>query len=109
MHKEETMYRIEVEETAEFLRFKVYGSLTWDTDNRIDADVANECERSRATAAIIDISSMQGRLTTLENHEAAKTLAERLQPRLSRIAIVDTSEHREQNEMYEVTAQNRGG
>jgi hypothetical protein len=102
-------YSLTIEKTPAFLMITAHGMLTWETDGKIDEEVGEACIRHAADRVIIDISAMQGRLSVYQNHEAAKTLFERMRgTSLRRIAVVDRVEHQERSEMYEMTAQNRG-
>lgn len=102
------MYKIEISDEPGFLRFDIEGNQDRQTDADIDREIASECIERGAKAALVDIRRLAGRLSILENHEAAKSFRQRMPLSLRRIAIIDLPEHAARSEMYEVTAQNRG-
>lgn len=102
------MFDIDVIKTAGFLRFVVSGTLDAQSDMEIDAAIARACVEHNARAMLIDIRDMVGRLSVMENHEAAKSFHRRMPRSLAAIAVVDSPEHKAQSNMFELTAVNRG-
>lgn len=102
------MFRIDTVDETGFLRFNVEGNQDPQTDVDIDLAIARECIDRDARAALVDIRRLTGRLSMVENHEAARTFQQRMPDSLLRIAIVELPEFGARSEMYEVTARNRG-
>ncbi len=102
------MFEIDVSERPGYLRFAVTGRQSPETDPQIDDAIARICVDREATAILIDIRALSGRLTVLENYMAASTFRRRVPPSVGRVAIVDLPEHQARSEMFELTAWNRG-
>jgi hypothetical protein len=102
------VYKIDVADGPGYLLFTVTGKQDLKTDAEIDTAIGNECARREASAALVDILGMEGRLPVLENHEAARTFRERMPSSVTKIAIVDSADHQNGSTMYELTATNRG-
>jgi len=101
-------FQLQVAQEAGVLRFTVTGRQSPANDVAIDAAVRAHCERLGIRLAMIDIRGLRGRLSLLANHEAARTLRERLGAAVLAVAIVDLPQYREESEMFELTSTNRG-
>ena len=103
------MYELKFEDKDHYLQVTVSGDLNPETDIAIDVDIRKECEHRDFNFALIDIRTMTSRITTIENHIAAKSFSERMGPEIRAIAIVvDSIDFDKKSKMYEVTARNRG-
>ena len=104
----ESEFAIDLREAPGFLRLAVTGRQSLETDSRIVEAIVRICVDREATAVLIDIRALTGRLSVLENHLAASTYGRRIPSIVRRVAILDLPEHHERSEMFELTAGNRG-
>ena len=101
------MYKLDLVDGLKFLTVTVHGIQDLKTDAEIDIEIATECAKRGATAVLIDIRPLKGRLSIIDNHLAAKTLWQRMPISITNIAIVDYSANKAENDMYQLTASNR--
>lgn len=102
------MYEIDEIDRDGIPVFSVRGDLDRESDRLIDDEIRRRCLDAVMRFAVIEIREVSGRLSLLDNHEAAKNFRQRIGDALDAVAIVERHEHRERREMFEITAINRG-
>jgi hypothetical protein len=104
------VYSLKIERKAAYLQATATGILNAETDKQIDEELVQICQDEGYRALLIDIRPMKGRLSIVENYQAAATLRERSSTVLRRIAIVDRDrpEDISRNRFFEDVAVNRG-
>ena len=100
------MYQLEFTDRSEYLYVHASGALSPETDLAIDKDVRTQCEKRNLHCALIDIRTMESRLSGLENHNAATTFKERM-GQVTTVAVIDLQKYYERSEMYQLTTANR--
>ena len=103
-----TSYELIFEDRKRYLYVLVSGELNSKTDREIDARIRSECEKLERKNLLVDIRQCSSRLSFLQNFVAAKTYRQRMGSYIEAIAIVDSKQHRENNELFETTAVNQG-
>jgi len=103
-----TPYELIFEDRIQYLYALVSGELNRKTDHEIDARIRSECEERERNRVLIDIRESSSRLSYLQNFVAAKSYRQRMGLYLRAIAIVDSKKHRENSELFELTAVNQG-
>jgi len=104
------VYNLKIERKATYLHATASGILNAETDKQIDEELVQICQDEGYKALLIDIRAMAGRLSIVENYQAAATLRERSATVLQQIAIVDRDrpEDISRNKFFEDVAVNRG-
>ena len=103
-----TSYELIFEDRAKYLYVLVSGELDRKTDFEIDAEIKLECERRERDRVLIDIRESRSRLSFLQNFVAASSYRIRMGSYIQAIAIVDSKKHKENSELFELTAVSRG-
>jgi hypothetical protein len=103
-----TSYELIFHTQTEYLYVLVSGELNENTDQEIDARIKIECEKLDRNKVLIDIRESSSRLSLLENYVAATSYRQRMGTYTRAIAIVDSKEHKENSELFELAATNSG-
>ena len=61
------MYKLDLVDGLKFLTVTVHGIQDLKTDAEIDIEIATECAKRGATAVLIDIRPLKGRLSIIDN------------------------------------------
>ena len=103
-----TTYELIVENRKNYLYILVSGELDSITDQEIDNKIKLECEKHERRKVLIDIRECSSRLSFLDNYVAATSYRQRMGAYISAIAIVDSTQHKENSEVFELAATNKG-
>ena len=96
------------QQNEDILIATVAGQFTTEDDERTDRQIAAKCNELSLRKLLIDFRLVDGTPTVHQSYEAGSQLEERGFRREIAVAILDREEFREQNEFYELVAQNRG-
>ena len=101
-------YELIFETRENYLYVLVSGELNRKTDREIDARIKSECEARSLDRVLIDIRKCSSRISYLDNFVAATSYRQRMGSYIKVVAIVDSSEHRQSSELFELAAENKG-
>jgi len=101
-------YELIFEDRTNYLFVLIAGELNRNIDLEIDAEIKKECKKRKRNKVLIDIRESRSRLTLLQNFVAAKSYWNRMGSYIKAVAIVDSKEHVENSELFEMIAVTRG-